>query len=240
MRFEVLATDYDGTLARHGKVDDTTVRAVEWVRSSGRRLFMVTGREVDDLKRVFARLDLFDIVVAENGAVLYWPSTGEFELLHQAPPTSFAAELKARKVAPLSIGKVIVATVEPNEHIVLQVIKQLGLELEIIFNKGSVMVLPTGVNKGTGLSAALKRAGTQAERTVGIGDAENDHAFLKLCGCGAAVSNAIPSLKQTADWTTHHSHGAGVTELARRLVDSDLQGLPFHRRHCSAEERQAA
>ena len=35
-------------------------------------------------------------------------------------------------------------------------IQQLGLELQLSFNKGAVMVLPSGVNQQTGLGAALK------------------------------------------------------------------------------------
>ena len=65
------------------------------------------------------------------------------------------ALLKERGVTPLSVGRTIVATVQPNEHIVLQTIRDLGLELQVIFNKGAVMVLPSAVNKGTGLMTAL-------------------------------------------------------------------------------------
>src|SRR5438067_12736811 len=89
-------------------------------------------------------------------------------------------------------------------------------ELHVIFNKGSVMVLPSGVNKATGLTAALAELGLAPEHTVGVGDAENDHAFLSLCGCGAAVANALPALKEKADLVTRGARGAGVTELIGR------------------------
>ena len=70
MFFVALATDYDGTLAQHGSVDDRTCKALEEVRASGRKLIMVTGRDLPDLERVFERFDLFDLIVAENGALL--------------------------------------------------------------------------------------------------------------------------------------------------------------------------
>jgi hypothetical protein len=60
---------------------------------------------------------------------------------------------------------------------------------------------------------------------VGIGDAENDHAFLAACECRVAVANALPSLKERADWVTVGDHGAGVQELVRLLVDEDLRGV---------------
>jgi hydroxymethylpyrimidine pyrophosphatase-like HAD family hydrolase len=186
---------------------------------------MVTGREIEDLKGTFSRFDLFEVIVAENGGVLYYPAANEHKLLHEPPPARFVTELCARGIVPLSVGKIILASREPNQTIFLEVIKHLGLELEIIFNKGSVMVLPTGVNKATGLKAALREYGCLPERTVGIGDAENDHAFLKLCGCSAAVSNALPSVKETADLVTRGARGAGVTELADLLIQTDLEGV---------------
>jgi HAD superfamily hydrolase (TIGR01484 family) len=225
MKYKVLATDYDGTLAHHGVADEATLAAVERVRRSGRRMFMVTGREIEDLRNTFSRFDLFDVIVAENGAIIVYPATGEVKLLQQAPPPKFVEELRRENVTPLSVGRVIVASHEPHQTTILEVIRKLGLELEIIFNKGSVMVLPSGVNKATGLKAALKHEGFTPEETVGVGDAENDHAFLCFCGCGVAVSNALPSLKERADWVTSAPHGLGVAELIDRLIQEDLQSI---------------
>ena len=73
-----------------------------------------------------------------------------------------------------------------------ETIRELGLELQVIFNKGAVMVLPAGVNKATGLAAALESLGLSPHNAVGVGDAENDHAFLALCECAVAVANALP------------------------------------------------
>ena len=114
-------------------------------------------------------------------------------------PPKFRAELKARGVGPISVGHVIVATWEPHEEDVLDTIRDFGLELQVIFNKGAVMVLPSGVNKATGLVAALAELGLSPHNAVGVGDAENDHAFLKVCECSAAVANALPAVKDTAD-----------------------------------------
>jgi hypothetical protein len=58
---------------------------------------------------------------------------------------------------------------------------------------------------------------------VGVGDAENDHAFLQLCECGVAVANALPMLKEQADIVTQSDCGAGVEELIEQLVSTDLQ-----------------
>ncbi len=228
MRYLALATDYDGTLATDGAVDTATVAALERVVASGRKLILVTGRTLDDLARVFPRLDLFHRVVAENGALLYRPAAREEKQLGETPPPEFIEALRARGVQPLSIGRSIVATWEPHEATTLDVIRALGLELQVIFNKGAVMVLPAGVNKGTGLAAALDELDLSPHNAVAMGDAENDHAFLSLCECSVAVANALPLLKERADIVTDGARGAGVAELVDQLVGDDLRAATAH------------
>ena len=105
----------------------------------------------------------------------------------------------------------------------LEAIRDLGLELHIIFNKGAVMVLPAEINKASGLKQALKRLQLSPYNVVGIGDAENDQAFLRACGCSVAVANALPTVKENADFVVA-DHGAGVAELAKLLIETDLSG----------------
>lgn len=231
MRFHVLATDYDGTIAHDGVVDDETVAALERLKKSGRKLLMVTGRELPELLSLLPRIDLFDGAVVENGAVLYYPATKEVRVLAEPPPPKFAEALRARGVKPVSVGHVIVATFTPHENAVLDTIRDSGLELQVIFNKDAVMVLPTGVNKATGMAAALAEMGLSPHNAVGVGDAENDHAFLKMCECSAAVDNALPAVKETADIVTAGKRGAGVAQLIDKMIADDLSDLKTLARH---------
>jgi hydroxymethylpyrimidine pyrophosphatase-like HAD family hydrolase len=222
MRYPALATDYDGTLARDARVADSTLLALARLRETGRRLLLVTGREVPDLQGNFARLDLFDRVVAENGALLYRPDTKEERVLAAPPPPVFLEELARRGVQPVSAGRVVVATTRRHEAAVSDAIHKLGLDLHVILNKGNVMVLPSGVSKATGLAAALQELDLSPDGIVGIGDAENDLDFLAACGCAVAVANALPAVKARADWITPADNGAGVVELIERLIADEL------------------
>jgi len=231
MRYYALACDYDGTIAWDGNVDERTIHALVDLKNSGRRLILVTGRELDDLMQVFPRLDLFDRVVAENGALLYRPGTREERTLAEPPPAEFIDELIRRGAERVSVGRVIVATWRPHETTALQVIRDLGLELQVVFNKGAVMILPSGVNKATGLSAALNELGLSPHNVVGIGDAENDHAFLSLCECSVAVENALDTLKARVDWVTAEGHGNGAVELIQAIMATDLEHLEGRLHH---------
>jgi hydroxymethylpyrimidine pyrophosphatase-like HAD family hydrolase len=222
MRYLLLATDYDATLATDGHVDEATLAALKAVLATGRRLVLVTGRNLDELLTVHPELEIFERVVAENGALLYRPATKERRKLAEPPPPKFVATLRQHGVAPIAVGEVIVATREPHETAVLDAIRDLGLELQVIFNKGAVMVLPAGVNKATGLTAALEELKISPHNVVGVGDAENDHSFLKLCERSAAVGGALPALRDTADIVLCGEAGAGVQELVADLVDNDL------------------
>ncbi len=225
MHYLALACDYDGTLAKDGVVSPQTIDALERVGASGRKLILITGRLLEDLQMAFPRLDLFTYVVAENGALLYNPADLTEKLLGEAPPRQFIQALQERGVTPLVTGRVIVASLHPHEKTIVDVIAKLGLELQVIFNKGAVMVLPTGVNKATGLIAALQELKLSAHNVVGIGDAENDLSFLSLCECSVAVANAIPLLKEQADYTTKAENGDGVIELIEQLLVDDLKTL---------------
>jgi HAD superfamily hydrolase (TIGR01484 family) len=211
-------------LAHNGIVDPDTLAACERLRQTGRKLLLVTGRELDDLQRVFPDLDHFDRLVAENGALLYRPARHEEIPLAAPPPPVFVERLRAAQIHPLSVGRSIVATWAPNETFVLETIRALGLEWQIIFNQGAVMVLPSGVNKASGLLAALRDLDLSPHNVAGVGDAENNHAFVSLCGC--AVANALPLLKEEVDLVTAQARGAGVTELIERMIVHDLTDIP--------------
>lgn len=221
MKYQLLATDYDGTLAHHGSVDPATIEAVEKFKASGRKVILVTGREMPDLLSVFPEPVIFDLIVAENGALLHWPLTRKEKPLATAPPKQFAEVLRDRAVNTLSVGRVIVATLDPYEKTVRDAIAELELDLEIIPNKGSLMILPRGVDKGFGLRAALNELNIPVSAVVAVGDAENDHSLLRGSGFPAAVGNALPELKTEATWVAPSGHGTGVRELIAHILEID-------------------
>src|SRR5262245_21739746 len=140
MQYQALATDYDGTLAHDSHVSEETLAALRRLRDSGRKLILVTGRELPELESVFPEFNICDAIVAENGALLYWPSENREDVLGEPLPEAFLAEIVHRGVKPFSVGKVIFATWRPHERVCLEVIQQLGIEYQIIFNKRAVMV----------------------------------------------------------------------------------------------------
>jgi hydroxymethylpyrimidine pyrophosphatase-like HAD family hydrolase len=225
MIVHVLAVDYDGTIAGHGRLEPDTARALLRVRESGRKLMLVTGRMLGDLRRVCPDVDgIFDVIVAENGALVYFPGRRETRLLGDAPEPALVDAL-SRHGVPTDLGASILATDATFAEGALAAIREAGVERSLVFNKGSLMLLPGGVTKGTGLLAALGALELSARNVVAVGDAENDHAFLSLAECAVAVADAVPALKDRADFVTRGGNSRGVIELIEEHVLDDLGGL---------------
>jgi len=228
----VLAVDFDGTIAADGRLAPATARALTRVRESGRKVMLVTGRLLPDLRRVCPEAEtLFDAIVAENGAVVYTPARRETRLLGDAPEPALVDAL-TRQGVPFDVGASILATDAALAERALTAIREAGVERTLVFNKGSLMLLPGGTTKGTGLLATLAAMSLSPRNVVAVGDAENDHAFLALAECAVAVANSIPALKERADHVTRAGNGQGVIELIEEHVLDDLSGLlPKLRRH---------
>ena len=226
MHLIVLATDFDGTLAHDGVVDEDTISALERFRASGRRLVLVTGRHLADLCQIFPQLDLFDRVVVENGGVLYRPETHEEKLLSDPPDEHFIRLLEKAK-APFAVGRTVVATWKPHEAAVLSAIRELGLDLQVIFNKGSVMVLPSGVNKGTGLQAALDELGVSSHNVEIARKAGAPVAWLPLDAAWATLH----TIGLTAD-APHPNAGRlfldFITSRAGQEIFREANYIPMH------------
>ena len=225
MNIHVFATDYDGTIAEGNRINEVTARALARVRATGRKVLLVTGRMLPDLQSVCPDLDeQFDAVVAENGALVYFPERREVRTLGDPPEPALIDALQRRGV-PFSLGSAIIATDAPFAEAALDAIKETGVERTLVFNKGALMLLPGGVTKGTGLTATLAALELSPRNMVGIGDAENDHAFLSICECAVAVADAVPALRERADYVTRGMASRGTVEFIEEHLLNDLADI---------------
>lgn len=217
-QLSLLVCDYDGTLATDGVVRPPTLQALQAVLASGRMLVLATGRQLPDLIEIFPHLSLFAWVIAENGAVVYETATRSLEVLGEPPPQEFLRVLEERGIEPLSLGKAIVATSSNYAKALSTLIQSMDLAYEVILNRDAAMVLPRGVNKGSGLSWVLNKLGMSSKEVIGVGDGENDSDLFSVSGFRVAVANAVPELKSMADWVTPSAAGVGIEQLSNLLI----------------------
>lgn len=218
MVVRVLTVDYDGTIAENGATAGATAAALARVRASGRRLVLVTGRILNELRVVCPDVDsMFDAVVAENGALLYLPDGVRILPLAPAPSPTLLQALERWRVH-FRVGTCIVATTANFADAARGAIHESGGNYAVELNKGSLMLVPAGVTKGTGLRAALAALSADASTTVAIGDAENDQSLLAACGFGVAVADAVPELRALAHHVTRAPGSGGVIEFLDELL----------------------
>jgi hydroxymethylpyrimidine pyrophosphatase-like HAD family hydrolase len=222
MHYVALAAGFDGTLAREGRCDEKSIDALRALAATGRKLILVTSRELRSLLEIFPEVRVFDYVIAENGAVMHRPAARASAILAQAPSEILVQELHRRRV-PLSVGSAVLTTDRAHQAVVADAIEKLQLDLQLIGNGSALIVLPTGVNKATGVRAALRELGLSQHNLVAIGDAENDLELFKLAEYSVAVHNAHADLKSVADRVTEGSFGDGFVELAEDLIATDLR-----------------
>jgi hydroxymethylpyrimidine pyrophosphatase-like HAD family hydrolase len=221
MRYRALAADGDGTLTHDGRMEPATVDALERLRHANCLRFLVTGEATEELKD-FPRIDLFDRIVAENGAVAFNPATRHQYVLAAGLPKRLLDALHEAAIDPLKLGTVVISTKTTQESRVRDIIEALKLDWQLIHNREDLILLPSHINKATGLATLLDEVHLSPREVAAIGDAENDRAMLEYCGLGVAVSNAVEELRRHATLVTKGSAGAGVVELVEKLLRNEL------------------
>jgi hydroxymethylpyrimidine pyrophosphatase-like HAD family hydrolase len=217
MKLSAFALDYDGTIAVDGGVDPQVRTAIAEARQEGIAVLLVTGRRLSDLRDAAGDLHCFDVVVAENGAVLEFPAGGRHVRLGPPPTASFLRELERRGI-PFTAGECLVETDARWAASILDAVRALQQPLVLAFNRGRLMVLPPAIAKSTGLRQALHALRISIHNVIGIGDAENDHDLLDACEVGVSVAWGSPALCAIADEVIPGSGPPAVAERIRGFV----------------------
>ena len=210
-RYTALALDMDGTLTTGGRpLRKEVTSLLREVKRRGTKLILVTGRCLEESYEL-AGFDLFDGLVAENGAVLV--SGGRKQLI---APDDWG-EARAQMVPNFEPGceEVIISADRAFLDLAARVVPAAVAKIEL--NKDRLMILPKGIDKGTGLKRLLASMELERKRTACIGDGENDLPMFEVAGTRVALGNSVEALKQRADLCVGGSDGEGTMEAIRRL-----------------------
>ncbi|MCA9896961.1 MAG: HAD hydrolase family protein [Ardenticatenaceae bacterium] len=227
---QVLAFDFDGTLAKNGRVPLELQQALAQLRQYNFALFLVTGRRYNSID-LGSLQDIFTGIVWENGAVLTLKAIDDLYLPFGYVDAHLVAELETAGV-PLEHGTAIVATWAPYKEAVRHTLDESGADAAIVYNKGAVMILPSGTTKGTGLERLLELCGFSLRNLVSFGDGENDISLIQVAEIGIAVADAVPGLKKAADIVTSQPGPAGVLEALKTYwLNKQPIPLPSRQEH---------
>lgn len=208
-----LLTDLDRTLTDVDlRVAPKALDAVARLRANGVRVVLATGRPMADLERLAS---LFDGVVAENGAVVRAAGVERIE------GDGFRARAEAA-VRPLG-GDVAWRTVIGSAPVGLapylhEMLEESRVAHVLARNADEVMILPPGVDKGSGAGHVLALLGLPPHEAAAVGDNDNDVPMFAACGRAFAVANASRYALRAAHETLPYGFAEGFVALADRLL----------------------
>lgn len=218
MYCRVLACDFDGTGATDGHPAPELYAALAAARAQGIITLLVTGRILEDVQRACEEISPFDAVVAENGAVIHLCGMGRTIRLGEPPAERFLGELRAQGV-PFHTGSVIVGTWEQHATKLLELIRRFGVDGQLIYNRGALMLLPSGIDKAVGVRRTLEELARSERNMIAFGDAENDIPMLMNAEVGVAARGSIPAVLALADDVVSQPGGAGVSLYIRKVLN---------------------
>jgi len=220
--------DLDGTLSRGGPPEPVVLDALRALRAEGVRALLATGRVLADLEMDMPGLvEEFDAVIAENGGVLV--ADGMVQRLAEPVEPRLAERLHGEGVA-VRRGQVLLACDASAAHLAFDAVRAMQLDVQLVWNRAALMLLPGGVTKGSGVRAGLAALGLSPHSAIGVGDAENDHALLGTCELGVAVANAVTALIEHADLVLPEPDGMGVVGLLNGPIVQGAELVPPRRR----------
>ncbi|MNZ47012.1 putative phosphatase [compost metagenome] len=95
----------------------------------------------------------------------------------------------------------------------------LGEEVHITKSKPHFLeIMHKEGTKGHALKFLSAHFGCELSQTIAIGDSWNDHEMLEAAGLGVAMGNAIPALKEIADYITASNNEDGVKQVIDKFV----------------------
>lgn len=84
-------------------------------------------------------------------------------------------------------------------------------------------LLPKNASKGNALLKLAEILNIPQNRVIAIGDNENDISMVKAAGLGVAVANAIPELKDVADFITVDNNSSAVAAIISMLDRGEIK-----------------
>lgn len=84
-------------------------------------------------------------------------------------------------------------------------------------------LLPKNSTKGDGLIQLGELCGIDRSRIIAVGDNENDLEMVKMAGVGIAVENAIPIVKNSADYITADNNSDAIAKVIYDLENGIIK-----------------
>lgn len=83
-------------------------------------------------------------------------------------------------------------------------------------------ILPRGIHKGVALQKLTEHLGLSPDKTVAVGDYNNDIGMLRFAKCGVAVANATAATKAAADRVTVSNEEHAIAQIIADIETGNI------------------
>ncbi len=217
-----IITDYEQTITDKMPGDDFNETDIDRgmlrsMRKLNIDLILATGRNIRYVKRMCKKFTGWRCIVAENGAVIYFPATKKTITINTYYMTRAKKLIKNLNLPGTMAGKVIVRARAVDEQLIKEKLGKLNEKVSIIKNANEIMIVPINVDKGLGLRIAMRYLNIDMDKTIVIGNGENSQSMFMNPGIKIALSNAAEKLKKLADHVTKNTSTKGMRELITQI-----------------------
>jgi phosphoglycolate phosphatase (TIGR01487 family) len=218
LTFGAIVTDYDRTVTDLDLHLSGPVLSLlrKFQEGEGVAVVLATGRDLKFVRGIGKELGFMDALVCENGAVLWFPRDDRVVCLGDG---SSAKAMLSDMEIPFEAGEVVVSVKETYEKELRAALGVRGRGLTLEANRGTLMVLPEGIDKASGVRRALAELGRHDAGLICIGDGENDLSLFSMASFKVATAEAVDSLKEAADFVCEGAGSAGVERFLLELIE---------------------
>ncbi len=217
-----IITDLDRTITdsppgEEFNVNDYDSELFEQLKELNIDLFLATGRSLHYVKKLYRAFPIWRGIIAENGAIIYFPRT------KKTITTTTSYMRKARRIIEglnlphTKIGRIITSNRVEDKKFVKKKLGKLISHLDFIENVNDFLTLPRRVNKGVALRIVMQLLNIDINKTIVIGDGENDIDMFLNPGFKIALSNSTKKLKRLANQIINEPSTRGIRSVIRRL-----------------------
>ena len=200
LKIKCLVLDFDRTLVNpsNPELDEKLKESLIRLRSRNIKLIIASGRALDFMLDFKTKNPIWDAIVAENGAIVYFPQTRNTIRINEVDGKRICGVFSNARF-PADIRDSTVSVKRRYERRIRQILDSDGIEANIERNVDDIMIMPRNVNKKAGIRMALGELGIEPKSCAFFGDSENDISMFTFPGLTVAMKKAHPELKKQAD-----------------------------------------
>ena len=224
--FRAIVTDLDGTITdkspkQYFDPNDFDKDLFKDLKSLKLPLILTTARPIFYVKKLANKFKVWSCIIAENGAVVYFPKTKKTITTNTFYMTKAKKIIREMNLPETTIGKIMAAFDKKHESLVKETLGDLCDHLSFVKNVNDIIVLPNGVDKGMALRLALRHLNFDLDKTLILGDGENDIDMFLNPGFKVAMANAHPKLKKLANEVSKFPSIKGVTSIIKKIKENE-------------------